>query len=162
MTRRINLKDTSIVFSNTINPYCKYERSKRPEVVVNRFPENLHNFKKKCTILGEKRYKEDCIVKTNANHTNNIAILGDSIVSILRGIKSEFSKTLRSGRARFKRFPVASTKQLLHHIDPTLDEQNFEAAIIHTGINDSVYDSSSWQTNVLLRNINEKVQMLWN
>ena len=31
-------KDTSIVYSNTVNPYCKYEQSKRPEEVAKRFP----------------------------------------------------------------------------------------------------------------------------
>ena len=60
---------------------------------------------------------------------------------------------MRSGRARFKHFLGASSKELLHCIDPTLEEQNFEAAIIHLGINDILYDSSSRQINLLLQNI---------
>ena len=59
-----------------------------------------------------------------------IAILGDSIINFSKYIKSEFNKSLRTGRARFKHFPGVSSKDLLHYIDPTL-EQNFEAAIIH-------------------------------
>ena len=49
--------------------------------------------------------------------------------------------TLGPGQARFKHFPGASSKDLLHYIDATLEEQNFEAAIIHIGINDILYDN---------------------
>ena len=49
---------------------------------------------------------------------------------------------------RFKHFPGASTIDLWHYIDLTLEEQNFEAEIIHIGINDiPVHDSSSQQIN---------------
>ena len=43
----------------------------------------------------------------------------------------------------------------MHYIDPTLEEQNFETAIIHIGINDALYDSSPRQVNILLQNIRE-------
>ena len=43
----------------------------------------------------------------------------------------------------------------MHYIDPTLEEQNFEAAITHSGINGILYDSSSRQINILLQNIKE-------
>ena len=122
-------KDTSIVGSDIINHHSKYKQSKRPEVVVNRFPENQHTFQKKYTIPGDKTYKEAVTEKTNATHTNNVAILGDSIISFSSGIKSEFDKTFRSRGARFKYFPGASSKYLLHYIDPTLKEQNFEASM---------------------------------
>ena len=105
----------------------------------NRFPENQHTFQKKCTVPGEKTYKEAVIEKTNTAHTN----LGDSIISFNRGIKSAFNKTLKSGRARFKHFLGASSKDLFHYIDLTLEEQNFEAAIIHIGVNHILYDSNS-------------------
>ena len=52
--------------------------------------------------------------------------------------------------AKFKHFPGASSKDLLHYIDPTL-----EAARIHIGINDILYDSSSRQINLLLQNMRE-------
>ena len=85
----------------------------------------------------------------------NVAILGDSIISFNMGIKSKFNKTLRTIWARFKHFPGALSKDFLHYIEPTLEEQNFEAAIIHIGINDIIYDSSSQQTNLLPQNIKE-------
>ena len=103
-------KDASTVCSDTINQYSKCEQSKRPEVAGHRFPENQHNFHKKCTVLGEKTYKEVVTGKTNTTHTNNNAILGDSIVIFNKGIKFECSKTLRSERTRFKHFPGVSSK----------------------------------------------------
>ena len=109
----------------------------------------------KCTGLGEKTYNEAATGKTNTTHTNSVPIIGDSIISFNRGIKSESDKTLRSRQSRFKHFPRASSKDLLHYIDPALEEQNFEAAIIHIGINDILYDNSSRQINILLQNIKE-------
>ena len=47
-------ENTSIVVSNTINRHSKYKQSKRPEVLVNRFPEKQHTFQKKCTAPVEK------------------------------------------------------------------------------------------------------------
>ena len=44
-------------------------------------------------------YKEAATGKTNTTHINNIAILEYSIVSFNRGIKFEFNKTLKAGRA---------------------------------------------------------------
>ena len=75
-------KDTSIVGFDTVNHHSRYKQLKRPEaVVVNRFPENQHIFQKKRTAPGEKTYKEAVTEKTNTTHTNNVAILGDSIIS---------------------------------------------------------------------------------
>ena len=62
---------------------------------------------------------------------------------------------MRAGRARCKHFSGALSKDLLHYIGPTLEEQNFKAAIIHIGINDILYDSSLRQINSLLQNIRE-------
>ena len=42
-----------------------------------------------------------------------------------------------------KHFPGDSSKDLLHYIDPTLEEQNFEAVLIHIEINDILYGRSS-------------------
>ena len=100
-------------------------------------------------------YEERVTGKTDTTNINNIGIIGYRIVSFNRGIKSEFNKTLRSGQARFKYFPEASSKDFLHYIDPNLVEQNLEAAIIQIGINDILYDSTSREINLLFWNINE-------
>ena len=110
---------------------------------------------KKCIVSGEKAYKEGVTEEISTVHSNNVAILGDSIISFNRGIRSEFNKTLRPVLAKFKHFTGASSKDLLHYIDPTLEEQNFEASIIHIGINDILYDRRSRQINLLFQNIRE-------
>ena len=61
---------------------------------------------------------------------------------------------MSTGWARFKHFPGALSKDLLHYIDFTLKEQNFEAVIIYRII-DILYDSSSRQINLILQNIKE-------
>ena len=103
----------------------------------------------------KKTYKEAVTEKTNTTHINNVAILGNSIISLNRGIKSEFNKTLRIGRERFEHFPGALSKDLLHCIDSTLERMSFEAAIMHVGINNKLYDSSLRQINLLLQTIRE-------
>ena len=112
-------------------------------------------FRKKYTISGEKTYKEAVTEEASTTHTNNVVILGGSIISFNRGITSQFNKTLRTGRARFKHFAGTSPKDLLNYIDPTLEEQNFQAAVTHIGINDILYDSSTRQINLLLQNVKE-------
>ena len=62
---------------------------------------------------------------------------------------------MRNGRTRFKHFPGALSKDLLHYIDPSREEHKLDAAIIHIGINDILYDSSLRQINLLLQNIGE-------
>ena len=75
-------------------------------------------------------------------------ILPTPIMLLLSEIAFSFNRGIK--RARFKHFPGASSKDLLHYTDLTLEEQNFEAAIIHTGVNYILYDSSSPQINLLL------------
>ena len=86
--------DTYIVDSDTINHHSRYKQSKRPEVVVNRFPEKQHTFQKKCTVPGQRRYGKAVTGKTDTTHTKNVAVLGDRIISFNRGIKFKFNKTL--------------------------------------------------------------------
>ena len=94
-------------------------------------------------------------VKTNTTHSNDIAI-GGSITGFNRGIRYACNKTLRSRWERFQLFLGALSKYLLHYIDLTLEEQNFEATIIHIGVSDILDDSSSREMNLLLQNIKEK------
>ena len=52
---------------------------------------------------------------------------------------------------RFKYFPGATFKELLHYIDATLEEGNFEVVVMHVGINDLM--SSNNSVDKLLKNI---------
>ena len=46
----------------------------------------------------------------------------------------EINRQIRGGRIHVKAFPEAKSTQLNHYVTPTLEE--YDAAIIHVGIND--------------------------
>ena len=48
----------------------------------------------------------------------------------------EFNKYFNAGTARFRRFPGATAKSILHYVLPTLLEESPEIAVIHLGGND--------------------------
>lgn len=51
-----------------------------------------------------------------------------------------FNKFVNNGRATLNKFPGASSKEMIHHVLPTLKDSNFDTAIIHVGINDLVHN----------------------
>ena len=89
---------------------------------------------------------------------DNVVIFGDSIVNFNRQIKYKLNKGLQSGRARFKHFPGATSKDLLYYIDRTLEDHSFEAVIIHIGVNDIISNRSSPDFDHVLKNIKNIVQ----
>ena len=89
---------------------------------------------------------------------DNVVIFGDSIVNFNRQIKYKLNKGLQSGRARLKYFPGATSKDLLHYIDRTLEDHSFEAVIIHIGVNDIISNRSSPDFDHVLKNIKNIVQ----
>ena len=60
----------------------------RPEVVVNRFPENQHTFQKKCTVPGDKTYKETATEKTNTTPTPMMLLFSEIILSVLAEVSN--------------------------------------------------------------------------
>ena len=58
-------------------------------------------------------------------------------------MKHNINRALTYGRARFKYFSGATSKELLHYIDATLEESNFEVAVIHVGVNDLMNSNDS-------------------
>ena len=58
--------------------------------------------------------------------------------SIPRGIRiHEFINSLvKKGYAKMKSFPGATSKELLHYMDPTLKDGIYNTAIMHVGVND--------------------------
>ena len=57
---------------------------------------------------------------------NNVVTFGESIVNFNRQIKYKINKGLQSGRAQFKYFPGATSKNLLDYVDRTLEDHSFE------------------------------------
>ena len=59
-------------------------------------------------------------------------------------MKYNINRALTNGRARFKYFRGATSKELLHYIDATLKHEiNFEVAVIHVGVNDQMNSNES-------------------
>ena len=59
------------------------------------------------------------------------------IDSIFRRIRfREFNNKIKNVYAKFKTFPVADSKEILHYVNPTLDSGNYDSATLHFGVND--------------------------
>ena len=64
----------------------------------------------------------------------NIALFSDSIPP---GIKMKHPNfQVKEGRIYLKAFPGAEVNQLNHYVVPTLEEFDYDCAIIHVGVND--------------------------
>ena len=63
----------------------------------------------------------------------NAVIFSDSMV---KGLKmKQFNSHINGGKVYLKAFPGAKADQLNHHVKPSLEEYEYDAAIIHVGIN---------------------------
>ena len=111
-----------------VNQGAKNSVTRRPQVVVNQFPENQDVYFKPSVIPGNRSYTE------TVQSLRKVIIFGDSIP---RGIRiHEFNSLVKKGYAKMKSFPGATSKELLHYVDPTLRDGIYNTAIIHVGVND--------------------------
>ena len=78
-------------------------------------------------------------------------IASQTSVDIIKIFLIKKSKIIN--KARFKYFPCALSRDILHYVNPTLEESEFDVAIIHIGINDLLNCGSNIdQINNILRN----------
>ena len=111
-----------------VNQGAKNSVTRRPQVVVNQFPENQDVYFKPSVAPGNRSYAE------TVQSLRKVIIFGDSIP---RGIRiHEFNSLVKKGYAKMKSFPGATSKELLHYVDPTLRDGIYNTAIIHVGVND--------------------------
>ena len=122
--------------------------------MINNSPENQHDFRRSKAVPGENSYSE--LVKDHKGNENNIVIFSDSIANFDRNTKAKINNSIRSGRVRFRNFPGTTSGKLLHYMDPTLAEGNYDTAIVHVGINDIINDDSSTKVENLVLNL-EKI-----
>ena len=87
-------------------------------------------------ISGNKSYSQATVPSNRARTSNNVVIFGDSIVNFSNKLTCNINRTLSNGRTRFKYFPGATSKELLHYIDTTLEESSFQVAVIHVSVNE--------------------------
>ena len=65
----------------------------------------------------------------------------DSMVKRIR--MNEFNKFVKNGRETLKSFPGETSKGLAHYVLCTLQDNNFDTAIIHVAINNLLNNSSN-------------------
>ena len=122
----------------------------RPSPVVNENLENQDMFIRNF-VPGNKSYAQAKFPSNSAVTSNNVVIFEDSIVNFSTKLKYNINRALTNGRARFKYFPGATSKELLRYIDVTLEESSFEVAVIHVGVNDLMNSNNS--VDKLFKNI---------
>ena len=126
----------------------KKNLNRRPPVVINKKPENQHNFqrvKHHAVNDGNIRHEESRL--GNRRKSKRIIMYSDSIP---KGIRiREFNRSITNATARLKSFPGAASKELTHYVVPTLQEESFSLALIHIGINDILKDQSDSQCESL-------------
>ena len=98
-------------------------------------------------VPSNKSYAQATVPSNSARTSNNVVIYWDSIVNFSTKLKYNFNRVLTNGRARFKYFPGATSRELLHDIDATLEESNFKVAMIHEDVKDLMNSSNSVDKN---------------
>ena len=95
-------------------------------------------------------------MKDSKGNENNIVIFSNSIGNFDRNTKAKISNIILSKRVTFRNFPGPSPGELLHYMDPALAEGNYDAGIVHFGINDIINNDSAAKVENLLLNL-EKI-----
>ena len=121
---------------------------RRGQVVINQYPEKQLTFSQRKT---PNKKQNEASRKPQIRNKEKIIVFGDSIP---KGIKlDEFNQNLRNSVAKFQFFPGATSRKLLHYVDPTLEEENFKSAVIHVGTNDLMNNYDSKTGDALIENI---------
>ena len=145
----IEYKNQTIKIEKARTQYLSnpHEATIRLSPVVKKNPENQDVFIRNI-VPGNKSYAQAKVPSNSARTSNNLAIFGDSIVNFSTKVKYNINRALTNGTARFKYFPGATSKELLHYIDATLEESNLEVALYELkteeDFNEILYRSTIW------------------
>ena len=121
-------------------------------MVINERPENQHNFQRvKHHAVNDRNIRHEESRLGNRRKSKRIIMFSDSIP---KGIRiHEFNRYITNATARLKSFPGATSKELTLYVLPTLQEESFNSALIHIGINDILKNQSDLQWESLTQNI---------
>ena len=123
---KIQFREKNIVLEaarskmKTAKTIAKSNHSTRPQVVVNRIPENQDVFNRSKLVTGELSYSSAVkSTRINSGKQNRIIIFVDSI---FRGIRvREFNNEIKNGYGKFKTFPGSDSREILHYVNPNLE-----------------------------------------
>ena len=122
--------------------------SRRPQVVVNNYPENQKTFVRLPIIPGKDKYSQTAKAKPEPANT---FIFTDSIPKGIR--MNEFNGLIKNRKAKMLNFPGASSRQLLHYMDIHLEGIQVDTVVIHIGVNDLLNYSNQLRIDMLMKNI---------
>ena len=133
----IEFHGKNLILEDSMSPGKKFEQQrqrqyhKRPQVIVNNFPENQDTFKNPNVMSGNSTRKNE---ETYRNKSNKVFLIGDSHLNRIN--KENFQKEFTGDRVYFKCFPGANTKQLDYYSISMLVDEKANTTIIHIGPND--------------------------
>lgn len=122
VTEDINVK------YNAPTKIYNFDDKKRSSIVINQFPEN-----------DQKVFRQPNIIPGNASYSNmtsqgrKILILSDSILGRIQ--MKKLNNDIKYGKAYRKYFPGATPTEMLHYSLPTLEKDQPDVVVIHTGTN---------------------------
>ena len=97
---------------------------------MNNHTENQHFYGRKSSVSES----------TFSKRKKQLVIFGDGIP---RGIRlREFNYWLHKSYNQLKSFPDDTSEELLCYVEPTLKDKNFNATLMHVGVNDLPNDES--------------------
>ena len=122
--------------------------SRRPQAVVNNYPENQKTFVRSTIIPRKDKYSQT--VKAKPEPANTF-IFTDSIPKGI--LKNEFNGLIKNRKAKMLNFPGASSRQLLHYMDILLEGIQVDTVVIHIGVYDLLNYSNQSRIDMLIKNI---------
>ena len=128
--------------------------SKRPSVVIIKYPERQTEFSRPPVISGTKLFSE---ASQPSKDQRNILIFTDSIP---KGIRiREFNSFTENGKTKMVSFPGATSNEILHYLDVHLTNSSTDAAVIlHVGVNDLLEDNSQLEIENLGNNLRSMLE----
>ena len=157
------------VFSSTINKWIKKKenklhrnwnvltsqnvRSKRPPVVINKYPERHIDFSRPPVVPGTILFSEASLPSKGQR---DILIYTDSIP---KGISiRELNSVIKIGKTKMVSFPGTTSKEILHYLDVHLTNSSADAVILHVGVKDLLEDNRRSKIENLGKNFRSKVE----
>ena len=120
---------------------------KRPNVVINKFPENDNtSFSRPKVVPGNASYSN------MTQHGRKVLLLSDSILSRIQMRKLNYD--LKTTRAYRKYFPGAKPSEIAHYCLPILQKDKPEVVVIHVGSNSILNDEVQVIANEIFNLVN--------
>ena len=122
--------------------------SKRPSVVINKYPERQIEFLRPPIVPGTELFSEAFLLSKGQR---DILIFTDSIP---KGIHiRELNSFIKNSKTEMLSFPGATSKEVLHYLDVHLTNSSADDVFVHVGVDDLSKDNSKSKIEILVKNL---------